>query len=64
MGKMVHKWTELFQEFKKVIGLERFGFALLRYVISQETRATFLTNQIHKPLSFHDPILAALLSFW
>lgn len=47
---MVHKWTELFQEFKKVIGLERFGLALLRYVICQETRATFLTNQIHKPL--------------
>lgn len=47
---MVHKWTELFQEFKKVIGLERFGFTSLRYVISQETRATFLTNQIHKPL--------------
>lgn len=64
MDKMVHKWTELFQEFKKVIGLERFGLALLRYVISQETRATFLTNQIHKPLSSHDPILAALLSFW
>lgn len=61
---MVHKWTEQFQEFKKVIGLERFGSALLRYVISQETRATFLTNQIHKPLSSHDPILAALLSFW
>lgn len=61
---MVHKWTELFQEFKKVIGLERFGLALLRYMISQETRATFLTNQIHKPLSSHDPILAALLSFW
>lgn len=61
---MVHKWTELFQEFKKVIGLERFGLASLRYVICQETRATFLTNQIHKPLSSHDPILAALLSFW
>ena len=64
MDKMVHKWTELFSRVqKKVIGLERFGLALLRYVISQETRATFLTNQIHKPLSSHDPILAALLSF-